>query len=143
MTTWLARRSSRADPRSAVASTIVAFVSTSALAFVLGLASSSEIMTWLDLDSPDADISPVVVATALVTTAVLIRVHALAVRGDEVETALLAAAGARPVELIRLSLVRAGGSAVLGAVLAAPFAHVLVLTLARPSLEASFPCPSC
>jgi putative ABC transport system permease protein len=141
MTVWLAWRSIRADPRAALAATIVAFVSTSALTFVLGLAVSSEITRWIEPDPVDADVSPIVVATALAAVVVLIRVHALAVRGDEVQSALLSTAGLSPRRLVRLALARAGGCAVLGAVLAAPLAHVLVLVLVRPSLDVVVPSP--
>lgn len=141
MTVWLAWRSIRADPRAALAATIVAFVSTSALTFVLGLAVSSEITRWIEPDPVGADVSPVVVATAMAMVVVLIRVHALAVRGDEVQSALLSTAGLGPRHVVRLALARAGGCAVLGAVLAAPLAHVLVLALVRPSLDIVVPSP--
>ncbi|MBD8537878.1 hypothetical protein [Frigoribacterium sp. CFBP 8751] len=139
MTVWLAWRSIRADPRAALAATIVAFVSTSALTFALGIAVSSEIMRWVEPDPVDADVSPVVVATAMATVVVLIRVHALAVRGDEVQSAFLSTAGLGPRHVVRLALARAGGCAVLGSVFAAPLAHVLVLVLVRPALDTVVP----
>ena len=139
MTVWLAWRSIRADPRAALAATIVAFVSTSALTFALGLAVSSGIMRWVEPDPVDADVNPVVVATAMAAVVVLIRVHALAVRRDEVQSALLSTAGLGPRHVVRLALARAGACAVLGSVFAAPLAHLLVLVLVRPALDAVVP----